>query len=177
MKEWNRLMFSSSRLRQKKTMDRKRKNSPRRGIEPRSPAWQAGILTTILPRIRAKVKWLLINLFCMLRRQTLSMKDQAWMIFRETLLIKIMTLQAIFLSKLWFYDFWLKSRFCCLFGYLDSNRQQWELFQKNCFLLEEKKISSTSSGFFSIFPTSVLVFFILKSLPRASHIFPGLRTR
>ena len=26
-------------------------NSPRRGIEPRSPAWQAGILTTILPRI------------------------------------------------------------------------------------------------------------------------------
>ena len=25
--------------------------SPRRGIEPRSPAWQAGILTTILPRI------------------------------------------------------------------------------------------------------------------------------
>ena len=24
---------------------------PRRGIEPRSPAWQAGILTTILPRI------------------------------------------------------------------------------------------------------------------------------
>ena len=28
--------------------------SPRRGIEPRSPAWQAGILTTILPR-----KWCL----------------------------------------------------------------------------------------------------------------------
>ena len=25
---------------------------PRRGIEPRSPAWQAGILTTILPRNR-----------------------------------------------------------------------------------------------------------------------------
>ena len=25
-------------------------SSPRRGIEPRSPAWQAGILTTILPR-------------------------------------------------------------------------------------------------------------------------------
>ena len=24
---------------------------PRRGIEPRSPAWQAGILTTILPRM------------------------------------------------------------------------------------------------------------------------------
>ena len=24
--------------------------APRRGIEPRSPAWQAGILTTILPR-------------------------------------------------------------------------------------------------------------------------------
>ena len=32
---------------------KKKKNmspSPRRGIEPRSPAWQAGILTTILPR-------------------------------------------------------------------------------------------------------------------------------
>ena len=29
-----------------------RKKSPRRGIEPRSPAWQAGILTTILSRIR-----------------------------------------------------------------------------------------------------------------------------
>ena len=29
-----------------------KKNSPRRGIEPRSPAWQAGILTTILPRTR-----------------------------------------------------------------------------------------------------------------------------
>ncbi len=29
-----------------------RKKSPRRGIEPRSPAWQAGILTTILTRIR-----------------------------------------------------------------------------------------------------------------------------
>ena len=27
-----------------------RKKSPRRGIEPRSPAWQAGILTTILTR-------------------------------------------------------------------------------------------------------------------------------
>ena len=26
-------------------------NPPRRGIEPRSPAWQAGILTTILPRM------------------------------------------------------------------------------------------------------------------------------
>ena len=29
----------------------KNKKSPRRGIEPRSPAWQAGILTTILSRI------------------------------------------------------------------------------------------------------------------------------
>ena len=29
---------------------RKPKKSPRPGIEPRSPAWQAGILTTILPR-------------------------------------------------------------------------------------------------------------------------------
>ena len=28
-----------------------KKNPPRRGIEPRSPAWQAGILTTILSRI------------------------------------------------------------------------------------------------------------------------------
>ena len=27
------------------------KKSPRRGIEPRSPAWQAGILTTILTRM------------------------------------------------------------------------------------------------------------------------------
>ena len=38
----------------KLTHSRKRKkskmNPPRRGIEPRSPAWQAGILTTILPR-------------------------------------------------------------------------------------------------------------------------------
>ena len=30
----------------------KLKKSPRRGIEPRSPAWQAGILTTILSRMR-----------------------------------------------------------------------------------------------------------------------------
>ena len=30
-----------------------KKLSPRRGIEPRSPAWQAGILTTILSRITA----------------------------------------------------------------------------------------------------------------------------
>ena len=29
---------------------RKTKESPRWGIEPRSPAWQAGILTSILPR-------------------------------------------------------------------------------------------------------------------------------
>ncbi len=29
-----------------------KKIPPRRGIEPRSPAWQAGILTTILSRIR-----------------------------------------------------------------------------------------------------------------------------
>ena len=29
----------------------KKKKSPRRGIEPRSPAWQAGILTTILTRM------------------------------------------------------------------------------------------------------------------------------
>ena len=34
--------------------NKEEKNSapPRRGIEPRSPAWQAGILTTILPRTR-----------------------------------------------------------------------------------------------------------------------------
>ena len=31
-----------------------KKNPPRRGIEPRSPAWQAGILTTILPRTRLR---------------------------------------------------------------------------------------------------------------------------
>ena len=31
-------------------VETKTKMSPRRGIEPRSPAWQAGILTTILPR-------------------------------------------------------------------------------------------------------------------------------
>ena len=30
--------------------------SPRRGIEPRSPAWQSGILTTILSRITAKLQ-------------------------------------------------------------------------------------------------------------------------
>ena len=37
-----------------------RKNcSPRRGIEPRSPAWQAGILTTILPR----TWWLIVATF------------------------------------------------------------------------------------------------------------------
>ena len=30
--------------------ERKKIAPPRRGIEPRSPAWQAGILTTILPR-------------------------------------------------------------------------------------------------------------------------------
>ena len=29
-----------------------KRTSPRRGIEPRSPAWQAGILTTILTRMR-----------------------------------------------------------------------------------------------------------------------------
>ena len=31
-----------------------KRNPPRRGIEPRSPAWQAGILTTILTRTRYK---------------------------------------------------------------------------------------------------------------------------
>ena len=30
---------------------------PRPGIEPGSPAWQAGILTTILPRIRILTAW------------------------------------------------------------------------------------------------------------------------
>ena len=30
---------------------KKKRSPPRRGIEPRSPAWQAGILTTILTRI------------------------------------------------------------------------------------------------------------------------------
>ena len=33
-----------------KSWSKKDHSSPRRGIEPRSPAWQAGILTTILPR-------------------------------------------------------------------------------------------------------------------------------
>ena len=33
--------------------------SPRRGFEPRSPAWQAGILTTILPR-KQMVVWTLV---------------------------------------------------------------------------------------------------------------------
>ena len=33
-----------------KRMCRVKKETPRRGIEPRFPAWQAGILTTILPR-------------------------------------------------------------------------------------------------------------------------------
>ena len=33
------------------TARRWNKTSPRRGIEPRSPAWQAGILTTILTRM------------------------------------------------------------------------------------------------------------------------------
>ena len=36
--------------------------SPRRGIEPRSPAWQAGILTTILPR-KHTVVWDLFKIF------------------------------------------------------------------------------------------------------------------
>ena len=39
-----------SRMKKKKN----KKNPPRRGIEPRSPAWQAGILTTILSRIDKK---------------------------------------------------------------------------------------------------------------------------
>ena len=39
----------------KKEQEKKKSSrSPRRGIEPRSPAWQAGILTTILPRNCAK---------------------------------------------------------------------------------------------------------------------------
>ena len=33
-----------------KSWSKKDHSSPRRGIEPRCPAWQAGILTTILPR-------------------------------------------------------------------------------------------------------------------------------
>ena len=37
-------------LRMAKNSNKLRRISPRRGIEPRSPAWQAGILTTILPR-------------------------------------------------------------------------------------------------------------------------------
>ena len=44
---WNKkekLIFNSLNLFQNK-------NAPWRGIEPRSPAWQAGILTTILSRI------------------------------------------------------------------------------------------------------------------------------
>ena len=44
-------MFEKSFQWQKKKNGRKKVNPPRRGIEPRSPAWQAGILTTILPRI------------------------------------------------------------------------------------------------------------------------------
>ena len=36
--------------------------SPRRGIEPRSPAWQPGILTTILPR-KHTVAWILLKFF------------------------------------------------------------------------------------------------------------------
>ena len=34
--------------------EKKSSAPPRRGIEPRSPAWQAGILTTILPRTRLR---------------------------------------------------------------------------------------------------------------------------
>ena len=49
------LQIKRSRLKKKKAFQafiliRKPKESPQQGIEPRSPAWQAGILTSILPR-------------------------------------------------------------------------------------------------------------------------------
>ena len=51
----------------KKKEEKKKKDgihSPRRGIEPRSPAWQAGILTTILPRmLTTKINEVLIQIF------------------------------------------------------------------------------------------------------------------
>ena len=43
---------SKARKREEKGWEKKNLIPPRRGIEPRSPAWQAGILTTILPRMR-----------------------------------------------------------------------------------------------------------------------------
>ena len=40
------------------------KNAPRRGIEPRSPAWQAGILTTILSwSLSHCIRFCILNLF------------------------------------------------------------------------------------------------------------------
>ena len=44
---WKKLDFDWNNLKEK---GEKKICPPRRGIEPRSPAWQAGILTTILPR-------------------------------------------------------------------------------------------------------------------------------
>ncbi len=46
----NKPKFTTTKI--SKQMGNIQKISPRRGIKPRSPAWQAGILTTILSRIR-----------------------------------------------------------------------------------------------------------------------------
>ncbi len=59
-----------------------RKMSPRRGIEPRSPAWQAGILTTILSRT-----WLQFQkLYCTLSQHSGFCKSEKFILITHCLL-------------------------------------------------------------------------------------------
>ena len=51
------LTWNTNYCNNRRKIRREKKKTPRRGIEPRSPAWQAGILTTILPRTTYRYIW------------------------------------------------------------------------------------------------------------------------
>lgn len=88
----------------------KKYTPPRRGIEPRSPAWQAGILTTILPRSCSPIGTVMGNLKCTYKKNTIffSVVLPNFKTWKTTMhKIKIWSLYLIQRCQSKFYLLWL----------------------------------------------------------------------
>ena len=104
---------------------------PRRGIEPRSPAWQAGILTSLLSRI----KWYFVEFFSNLHNHALiALLEERWTQVREVpgsnpgrgingTLWKIPVVFLLFIKKsdIWLFYIWRQNLCWKLISILYSN--------------------------------------------------------
>lgn len=88
---------------------KKKCTPPRRGIEPRSPAWQAGILTTILPRSCSPFGTVMGNLKCTYKKNTIFSRFYLNLKGGKTTMhkIKIWSLYLIQRCQSKFYLLWL----------------------------------------------------------------------